>query len=237
MKMYTYALIEFLTVIVCFIFSFDRRIRFNQHFLSFIKAAVIVAVPFIIWDILFTASGVWWFNYDYTVGLILCGLPVEEWLFFICIPFSCVFTFYVLENYANLDSLKKWNLVIAILIIAGCSALAIMNIGRMYTFVTGCAAVLSVVYLQFIAKQDWLAKSFVVYMVLMLGFFPVNGVLTGFGLDSPIVNYNSAEILNLRMLTIPVEDSIYGYAQFILVWYFFRYFKNRKLQKQLAPNS
>jgi len=60
--------------------------------------------------------------------------------------------------------------------------------------------------------------------VLMIGFFPVNGILTGTGLESPIVNYNPDEIIGFRMLTIPVEDAVYGYSMFLLNLYFFKLF-------------
>ena len=82
MQSYTYILIDFLTVIVCFIFSFDRRIKFNRHFGAFLKASTLVAIPFILWDVLFTHMGVWWFDTSYTLGLTIFGLPLEEWLFF-----------------------------------------------------------------------------------------------------------------------------------------------------------
>ena len=75
MMTYTYALILFFTVVICFIASFDRRIQFNKHFGSFLKAAVLVAVPFLLWDVWFTQKGVWWFNTDYTLGIMLAGLP------------------------------------------------------------------------------------------------------------------------------------------------------------------
>ena len=84
---YTYSLILVFTIIICFIASFDRRILFNRHFGAYMKSAVLVAIPFISWDVWFTTKGVWWFNTDYTLGLIIAGLPLEEWLFFIFIPF------------------------------------------------------------------------------------------------------------------------------------------------------
>jgi lycopene cyclase domain-containing protein len=62
----------------------------------------------------------------------------------------------------------------------------------------------------------------------MLGFFPVNGILTGTGLESPIVNYNPDAFLGIRMLSIPIEDAVYGYTQFLLVLYFFKIFSQRK---------
>ena len=94
---YTYALILFFTIIICFIASFDKRIQFNLQFGSFLKAAILVAIPFIAWDIWFTAHGVWWFNTDYTLGITFFGLPLEEILFFVCIPFSCIFTYYTIR--------------------------------------------------------------------------------------------------------------------------------------------
>ena len=43
------------------------------------------------------------------------------------------------------------------------------------------------------------------YLVSLVPFFLVNGVLTAL----PVVRYNDAENVGLRMGTIPVEDSIY----------------------------
>ena len=65
MMAYTYALILFFTIIICFIASFDKRIQFNHHFSSFLKAAILVAIPFIAWDIWFTAHGVWSVSYTH----------------------------------------------------------------------------------------------------------------------------------------------------------------------------
>ena len=109
---YTYLLINLLTFIFCFIFSFDRRIQFNKHFSSFIKACLIVAIPFVLWDVWFTAQGAWWFNSNYTLGVTIAGLPLEEWMFFICIPFACVFTYYCLDKFFDLSWANGFNNII-----------------------------------------------------------------------------------------------------------------------------
>lgn len=222
----TYASILFFTVIICFIASFDRRLRFNQCFVPFIKAAVLVAIPFIAWDVWFTSKGVWWFNTDYTLGLVIAGLPLEEWLFFIFIPFSCVFTYYCFEKFFKLDWLSGLNNIIVFVSVIGCSVIALLHYDKVYTLVTAVATLATLIYLHFLARADWIGKASLVYTVLMLGFFPVNGVLTGTGLESPIVNYNPGDFLGIRMLTIPVEDAVYGYTQFLLVLYFFKRFKH-----------
>lgn len=229
---YTYALILFFTVIICFIASFDRRILFNRHFGAFLKSAVLVAIPFIAWDVWFTARGVWWFNTDYTLGIVLAGLPLEEWLFFMFIPFSCVFTYFCFDKFFKLDWLSGFNNLIVFVIVIVCSVMALLHYDKIYTLVTAIATIATLIYLHFIVRADWIGKASLIYTVLMLGFFPVNGVLTGTGLETPIVNYNQNDFLGIRMLTIPVEDAVYGYTQFLLVLYFFKKFSGKSLKQQ-----
>ncbi len=225
MMVYTYSLILFFTVIICFIASFDRRILFNRYFGAFIKSAILVAIPFIAWDVWFTAKGVWWFNNDYILGIKLAGLPIEEWLFFICIPFSCVFTYFCFDKFFKLGWLSGFNNIVVFIIVIICSVIALLHYDKIYTLVTAVATLITLIYLHFIARADWISKASLVFTILMLGFFPVNGVLTGSGIESPIVNYNPRDFLGIRVLTIPVEDAVYGYTQFLLVLYFFKKFK------------
>lgn len=234
MTAYTYILVLFFTVIICFIASFDKRIRFNEYFRPFILAALITAVPFIAWDIWFTSKGVWWFNKTYTLGFQIAGLPIEEWLFFICIPFSCVFTYFCIDKFFKLDWLSGFNNLIAFITVITCSLAALLHYDKIYTLVTALVTLLSMIYLHFVVRVNWIAKASLVYSILMLGFFPVNGVLTGTALNAPIVNYNPGDFLGIRIGTIPIEDAVYGYAQFILVLYFFMIFKLKQEKKSTA---
>lgn len=225
MKPYTYLLIDFLTVVICFICSFDKRIQFNKHFPAFLKASVLVAIPFIAWDIWFTAHQVWWFNTAYTTGLIFFGLPIEEWLFFICIPFSCVFTYFCLDKFFDLTWANSFNNIIVLVSLITCTVIALLHDDKIYTLVTATATASTLIYLHFIKRIRWIGQASLVFSILMLGFFPVNGVLTGSGLESPIVNYNPKSLLNIRILTIPIEDAVYGYTQFLLNIYLFKLFQ------------
>ncbi|GAB1397154.1 hypothetical protein MASR1M65_19330 [Saprospiraceae bacterium] len=228
MMSFTYILVLFFTVIICFIASFDKRLQFNKHFGAFLKASVLVAIPFIAWDVWFTAKGVWWFNINYTMGLNIAGLPLEEWLFFIFIPFSCIFTYYSIDKFFEMEWLSGFNNLIVFVTVIVCSVTALLYYDKIYTLITSLSAILTVVYLHFIAKVDWISKASLVFTILMLGFLPVNGILTGTGLETPIVNYNPDDFLGIRILTIPIEDSVYGYTQFLLVLYFFKHFKQSK---------
>lgn len=225
MIQYTYALVLFFTVVICFIASFDKRILFKRYFGVFLKSAILVAIPFVAWDVWFTEKGVWWFNKAYTLGIIMAGLPVEEWLFFICIPFSCVFTYFCIDKFFKLEWLSGFNNIVVFVSVIICAIIALLHSDKIYTLVTAIVTMTTLIYLHFIARAEWIAKASIVYTILMLGFIPVNGILTGMGLESPIVNYNPGDFLGIRILTIPIEDAVYGYTQIILILYFFKQFK------------
>ncbi|UYQ95725.1 lycopene cyclase domain-containing protein [Chitinophaga horti] len=221
---YTYLLVNFFAVVICFIFSFDKRIQFHHHFGAFLKAAIIVGIPFIAWDVWFTHHGIWWFNDTYLTGFRIAGLPVEEWLFFVCIPFACLFTYHCLNKFFDLTWANAFNNIIVFATCIICIVAALLYRDRMYTLVTAVATVVAVLYLHFVARVAWVGQASLVYLLLMPGFFAVNGVLTGTGLEGAVVNYNPAGFLGIRMGTIPVEDAVYGYTQFLLNVYFYKMF-------------
>jgi len=228
MQQYTYLLINFCTVIICFIFSFHPKIKFDRHFTAFFKASLIVATIFIIWDMWFTERGVWWFNDAYLLRIKVYNLPVEELLFFFCIPFSCIFTYFCIDKFFTLD----WNPLpektfVGISIIYSL-IIAFYFHDKIYTLVTFASTACSIFILYFVLKSRWIGKASLIYLLLMPGFFAVNGILTGTGLESPIVNYNPQDFIGVRILTIPIEDTVYGYEMILWNIFLFQKFKNNE---------
>ncbi len=224
-----YLLVNFFTIFIPFIYSYHGKIRFNEHFGSFFKANLIVALIFIVWDATFTRMGVWWFNENYLLGPSFLSLPLEEILFFICIPFSCVFTFFCLDKFYDL----KWNRtaesVFCVVFSAGLLLTGSFNYDKIYTFITFLSTGMVCLYLKFVARVDWFGKVTLVYGILLIPFFVVNGILTGTGIEDAVVKYNHAENLNLRILTIPIEDAFYGFELILLNIYLFKLFESRRL--------
>lgn len=232
---WTYFLINLFSILVPFLFSFHPRIRFHQHFKAFLKANVIVTFLFVLWDILFTHWGVWWFSSDYTLGISLVNLPLEEVLFFICIPFSCLFTFHCFSLFIQpLPKMKYEGFVIS-LIILFLMIIGWLHLRQRYTSVSFISTALLLFVLKFWCRVNWLSLFLLTYLVLLLPFFIVNGILTGTGLDHPVVSYNNQENLGIRLLTIPVEDLVYGLELQIANLYFFTLF-NKSNQGVLRQN-
>ena len=90
--------------------SFEKRIYFFNKWKFLFPSILIMMSIFIPWDIYFTKIGIWSFNDKFIIGKKLYLLPIEEWLFFIIIPFCCVFIFEVLKYFFpnNLINIKSY---------------------------------------------------------------------------------------------------------------------------------
>ncbi len=222
---FTYLLVDFFSVIIPLLFSFHPKIKFNRNFRYYFPANIISAFIFLVWDIIFTAKGIWGFNNQYTLGHKILNLPVEEYLFFFCIPFSCIFTYHCLTSFFKI----KWHPVVENIVIVIFSfflfLVGIINIDRLYTSVTFISTAALMLTLRFFLKVKWLDKFFTTYLILVIPFFIVNGILTGYGLKQPVVWYNDDYNLRIRLFTIPIEDIFYGMELLMCSLFFYERFK------------
>lgn len=222
-----YLLVDLFTLTIPLLFSFHPKIEFYRSWGYFFPANIIVAVMFITWDAFFTYKGIWSFNSDYITGLYFLNQPIEEVLFFICIPFSCVFTYYCLDKFYNLNWKPKAETNFCIIFSSASLLIGLIFLNKYYTSFTFISLGLISFALKFIAKVNWFGKVISVYTVLVIPFLIVNGILTGTGIKDAVVQYNGAEIIGLRLLTIPIEDLFYGFELFLLNVFFYKSFQTK----------
>jgi lycopene cyclase domain-containing protein len=198
--------------------SFDKKVHFYTYWKSIFLGIIIVASVFIAGDELFTQWKVWGFNPDYVLGIYLGNLPLEEVLFFIIVPYNCLFIHEVQKAYfpnLKLDILSTYFLPIFGLI---CLLLIFFNWGNYYT-VTYCSTSLLLSIGFFFNKSSWFARFVLTYLISIIPFLIVNGILTGMFTPEPIVWYNEAHIIGLRIFTIPVEDLFYNFSMLLpVIW-------------------
>jgi lycopene cyclase domain-containing protein len=144
------------------------------------------------------------------------NLPLEELLFFLCIPYACVFTFHCLNILLSWHVITSIENTVTILLITGLTITGILFFERIYTSVTFFSLGVTLFMAKYVLKVKWLGKFYIVYTILLLPFIVVNGLLTGTGLENPVVWYNDNEIIGIRLLTIPVEDIFYGMELILL---------------------
>jgi len=205
-----YLLVDALTLLPTLLFSFHPRIAFYCHRATYLPALAVTAVIFLIWDACFTHLGVWGFNPQYLTGSHIGNLPIEEWLFFVCIPYACVFTAYCRRLAGGRGPTKRNEQAATAVLIGFLLPVALLNPHHRYTFTTFLSLSILLAYCSYILKARWLGRFYFSWLVLLLPLLVVDGILTGTGLHAPIVWYNPQDILGIRILTIPVEDFFYG---------------------------
>ncbi len=219
----TYLLINFLTVLFPFLLSFDRRVRYVQYWRSLFPALGLTGLVFLFWDLIFTWEGVWSFNPNYIIGINFQGLPLEEMLFFVTVPFACIFIYECLNHYIKVDLLANYSKWISLIFLLLSLLFLIFFYDRVYTLVTFGLLLPLIFFIQFVQKAPWLSRFYLAYFVSLLPFYVVNGLLTSI----PVVMYNDAENMALRIGTIPFADHFYSLALLLMNMSWYEYFKKR----------
>lgn len=229
--MYIYLYLHIFTVFFPLLLSFDKKVAFYKNWPALFPAIFVNAVVFMVWDSWFTSLGVWGFNEEYLIGLYIFNLPLEEVLFFVTVPYACVFIYDVLNAYIQKDLLQPYAKVIAMLLLLALPLLAVFHMGRLYTSITFCGlALLHLVHLRFFGTR-YLGRFYLMYLVHLVPFLLVNGVLTYL----PIVWYNNTYNLGRRIVTIPVEDTMYSMLMLLLTVSVYEGLRQRKRAKQYEP--
>lgn len=228
MEHYYYLWIDLFSILFPFIFSFYPKANFSAKWKQLWPAILIPAMLFIVWDEWFTSMGVWNFNPRYLSGIYVLHLPIEEVLFFICIPYACLFTYEAVNFFIKKDVLQSYYQGISILLVCFLLLSGLLNLNKWYTSLTFIlTAIFLIVHLAF-WRSSYLSRFYFAFIFILLPFFIVNGILTGTGIEEPIVRYNDSENLGIRMGTIPFEDTFYGMLLILMNVTLFEWLQKRK---------
>jgi len=228
-----YLIVDLCSLLPTVFLSFHPRLKFYKHWAILFPSVLIAASIFIAFDSLYTSLGVWGFNSSYLLGYTIGNLPLEEILFFICIPYACIFSYYCIKTLGVKDYFKSQQKNISIAFIIFSCVLSVCFFSNLYTLFAFSSVVLMISLLQFILKVSWLSRFYFAYLILQIPFLIVNGILTGTGLEKPVVWYNPAHIIGLRIHTIPFEDTFYGMSMLLLSIALYEYFLSRKLNQSV----
>ncbi len=222
--MYTYLLINIFSILIPLLFSFEKRLSFYKLWKALFPAILITGSFFIVWDHYMTLWNVWQFNPAYVLGINVWGLPIEEWLFFLTIPYSCLFIYESLNFLIKKDHLLRFSKNFSIVLIVILSITALLNTDKSYTWIKLSLAALMLVFVV-LKKFPFMGKFYRAYLVSLIPFLIVNGILTSL----PVVIYNDAENLGIRIFTIPVEDTMYSLLLLLMNVVLFEFFKKKMI--------
>ena len=210
-----YAYILLGSILVPALFSFFC-IDFIKRWRAFTYSTLATAFIFLIWDAIFTHFKIWGFNHFYCMGFYLFKMPIEEWLFFIIIPFCSLFTHFALfYAYPTIRIPKKITQLISYALLLITFFVILVNWPKAYTSVN-FSFLFIIVLLGLLFKLELLQRFYISFFIILIPFFIVNGILTGAITETPIVWYDDTQNLSIRLHTIPVEDIGYAFSMLFL---------------------
>jgi lycopene cyclase domain-containing protein len=232
---YLYLLVNVGAVFFPLIFSFEKRVAYYKQWKSLFPAMFITALVFLVWDEIFTKQGVWGFSERYTLGKKVLNLPVEEILFFICIPFASIFIYVFINRFFPESSMfDKTQKPVSVMIILIALTGLVVHFDKTYTAFNCAFAALLLSIQVFIVKGKYMGKFYRFYLWHLIPFFITNGILTGTGIENEVVWYSSDETLGIRLGTIPIEDSLYSLSLMLMNITIFEFLKS-KTRKDVYP--
>ncbi len=223
---YTYFLILAVSFAGPLALSFDKKVAFYKKWKYLFPAMLLPAIFYIVWDSYFTKWGIWSFNDNYITGIKFWQLPLEEILFFFVVPYCCVFIYECIRCYfPKIQHTRFADVLLGIL--AFCLLVTgIIFYEKDYTRYTFILTSLALVFFLLGRKffSNFNSKLFLIsYTIILIPFFIVNGFLTAI----PVVLYNNAENLGVRLYTIPMEDAFYGMLLIFLNVLIYEILRNR----------
>ena len=211
-----YLVLNIASLLIPFVYSFENRMKYINRWKTIFPSIIITAIFFIVWDVFFTKIGVWSFNPRYHVGIEFFGLPLEEWLFFICIPYSSIFIHFAFQFfYPKVYLSDKKVKIIYWVLISILIPTIVFNFDKWYTAVNYSSLVV-ILTLAYFRYSQILKSFFITFLIILIPFSMVNGILTGSFIEQPVVYYNNAENLGIRLGTIPIEDIGYAFTMILM---------------------
>jgi len=92
-----YTLVLLFSIFLPLLLSFYPALRFWRNLKALVFSLTLITIIFGAWDIFAVWRRHWYFDPAGICGYKVINLPLEEWLFFLVIPFCCIFTWEALK--------------------------------------------------------------------------------------------------------------------------------------------
>ena len=198
----------YFTILLVFIaipFFSSKKInhRYLLKFKYFIPTFLLTGAIFILWDRQFTDLDIWKFNPEYTLGIKILNLPIEEWLFFFTFPFFSLHLYEMLTEKSI--QVKKLNIfvIINLVLLVFFGLITYFCRNNLYAFFT---FFLLTIYFGYTVFRNNFKRNFPnFYLSFLLALIPYL-ILRELLTSLPVITFNDTYLLKIFIFSVPVED-------------------------------
>ncbi len=205
-------------------FGVQQKYGFRKYFKIAFAAVISTAIPFLIWDSIVTYEH-WYFNDAYTLPVRIFNLPIGEILFFITVPLACLFTWEMISQNVKEVFWGEKKMMRPIFAVVPFIGTLLFISGLEYTGLVLIALGLAVFTDYLLGTRLLFSKNFNIFLVLVALFTLIfNLYLTA----RPVVLYGIQYQLDFRIITIPIEDFVYGISLMYFATTIYEFLKRKK---------
>jgi lycopene cyclase domain-containing protein len=225
----TYLLINLAIILGPLWLTRNPSVAYYRHFRALGIAIIIVSSAYIAWDIVVTGWGEWSFNPRYVTGVKIFNVPLEEILFFITVPYACLFIYEVVLLKSRKQNCNiPVGFVLAAIVVLVAGVVAYWSQGYTAKALGSCALFLMLAW--WLDRRLLNSRYYWLWLgICLIPFLIVNTLLTAL----PVVQYNPAAIWGARFITIPLEDFFYNYS---LLSFYLLIYRSVKTQRDDGTN-
>jgi len=225
-KNLSYLLILVGTIAAPLFFSYEKQLRFYSNLKYLLPAMLFTGAIFIIMDLRFEQRAIWRFNTEFTIGINILNLPIEEWLYFLAVPFLGVAIYEFLNSRLSDFEHPKIFLALSLFLLILFGISAYFSRQKLYPFFV---FFLLAIYLGYTIFRERFTKHYtkfyLAYFVLLVPFLIISGLLTAL----PIIEYNADFNLGIQLFSIPIENFASLFLLMLMNITIYEFIKERRI--------
>lgn len=231
--MSVYWLIDLILLLPPLLLSFHKKTYFVNKWKFVFPAIFIVYLFMMLWDYFFIAWTVWSFNPKYISELYIYEIPVEEHLFYWAVLLMSAFIYENATLVLKRDYLGKYSMAISIVLCLALAALYYSFYTKLYFGIACACSLFLVIQHIFVFRSHWryMGIFYWVYFAMLLPMLLIYAVLTYL----PVIIYNPNELMGYHIGSIPIENLLYYFFQFLAVITVYEFLKKKFTEAPEIP--
>ncbi len=220
---YFYLLINLALLLLSFMLVLDKKANPMRSWKHMAPAVLVSGVVFSGAAFVFNQFKISFFNPEYTVGVNILQLPIEEIMFHFVLAFAGLNIYVVLNAHFPKNNLEKFSLSISNLLLGVLIAMLFFAHSKLYCVVTFSMLFVLLFYVEYVNKLRFTYKFYRAYVVLLIPFCLLYMFVGGL----PILTYAIDKTINLTLGPIPFESFFYLMSVLLTSVYLFEVLKSK----------
>lgn len=226
-----FLLINLIALLIPVLFSIWKKTFREINWLALIVAILCSGTFFVLRNYYLIHIGVKVYNPEHLIGSYIFGMPIEDILFFVTVPYAFIFIYRWTTKYFKHLEIQQFTYVFSLILTLTSILLSVVYYDHIYTFLTVSVLAIfnGVVYFGYTPK--WYSKFLIAFFLVTLHYILIDGIIT-LSVENKIVFHAEDSVIGLYFFSIPIEDLLGFFLLFLMVTTCYEVFQKKLYAKK-----